>query len=127
LLTETSQADHFLGALTELEILCNILWERGLNKGEIDEFSPSHLRNITEYRYLLKLRFDMLKKSRTLVDEACFQWAVLNALREADEETYNKAIAALWELECGMNGEYPTDFPSPDGEDITEEECELEE
>ena len=79
-----------------------------------EEIAASDLKLIAEYRQLLKLQFEVLKKARSLVDEACFQRAVLNALRSAGEELYQTAVASLWELEGSWDGDSDDDDDSPD-------------
>ena len=122
--SQISPADHLLMTFKELEKLCRILQKRGVTKGSNEQLSPEELKLLAEYRQLLKLRFEMLRKARTLIDEACFQRAVLDALNNASEEVYQCAIAKLWELEKEWDGEDEDDPPQEDKGDAIDDEPE---
>ncbi len=106
-----SPAENLLDALEELNQLCDSL--RALvDSANLDAGTAMHLKTVAEYRHLLKFRIETLRKARTLLDEACFQKAVLKALRGAGEEVYRTAVKSLWQLESAWPG-YPDD---PDGD-----------
>jgi len=112
-------AKSLLDALKELEDLCISIQKR-LEKAQPEEsLSSTGLKLIAEYRQLLKLRFEMLRKARTLIDEACFQCAVLDALKEASEDVYKNAISKLCHLEKEWHAD---DEPFADDDEIDAEE-----
>ena len=120
--SESSPADYLLATLEEIDSLCTILQKKGINAINEDDVSSVALKLLAEHRHLLKLRFDVLKKARTLIDEACFQRALLNALQEADEDVYKKAISYLWELEREWNGDDGDEaFPQDDDNNSEDE------
>ena len=97
-------AKSIINALAELEELCKTLKKKLDDESKGDPASTD-LKLIAEYRQLLKLRFEMLRKARTLIDEASFQCAVLDALNQASEDVYNNAIAKLCDLEKEWHGD----------------------
>ena len=82
------------------------------------ELTPTQLKLFAEYRQLLKLRFDVLKRMEPLIDEAHFHRAVLSVLEKSDKGTYAKVIAALWILDSELNGD---DDPGGNSEDEPED------
>ena len=117
-------AKSLINALQELEKLCLTLQEKLKGEQADENISGNNLKLIAEYRQLLKLRFEMLRKARTLIDEASFQCAVLNALNEASEDVYKTAIAKLCDLEQKWHGDDEPfdddDETGPDEEGVDE-------
>ena len=100
-----STAEQLMDLLEELESLCAALKERGIEAIIGESTSSAEIRLLGEYRQFMKLKYEFLKNSGHMIDEARFQKAVLHALKRADEELYEMAIKNLRELEDEWNGE----------------------
>ncbi len=116
--TKKSPAEHLLETIRELEDLCSNIKENIPHTAPNENLTSTQLKLFAEYRQLLKLRFDVLKRMAPLIDEAHFHRAVLSVLENSDKETYKKVISALWILDSELNG---NDDPGEDSEDERED------
>jgi len=116
--TKKSPAEHLIETIEELEKLCSSIKKNITCTAPDENLTSTQLKLFAEYRQLLKLRFDVLKRMEPLIDEAHFHRAVLSVLEKSDKETYAKVIAALWILDSELNGE---DDPGEDSEDAPED------
>ena len=107
--TNKSPAEHLIETIRELEDLCFSIKECIPCTTPDDNLTSTQLKLFAEYRQLLKLRFDVLKRMACLIDEAHFHRAVLSVLEKSDKETYAKVISALWILDSELNGDSEED------------------
>lgn len=111
-----SPANHLLDTIQELEELCaNIKGNIPISMPD-ENLTSTQLKLFAEYRQLLKLRFDVLKRLAPLIEEAHFHRTVLSVLEKVDKETHDEVISALWKLDAEWNGEDDDDEMS-DGND----------
>jgi len=100
-----SPANHLLDTIQELEELCANIKGNILNTIQDESLTSTQLKLYAEYRQLLKLRFDVLKRMAPLIEEAHFHRAVLSVLEKVGKETHDEVISALWRLDAEWNGE----------------------
>lgn len=115
-----SPAEHLLKTIKELNSLCSKMKKCIPKTSKNEELTPTQLKLFAEYRQLLKLRFDVLKRMEPLINEAHFHRAVLSVLEKSDKETYAKVISALWVLDSELNGESEEDELQDETDEDTE-------
>jgi hypothetical protein len=105
-----SPAEYFLGALDELNELCNTVGEMCFRDDDSGA-RVADVRLLAEYRHLLKLRFDIFKRMAALIEEAHFQRAVLYAMEAVDRDLHDRVVEALRELEDEWRDDTEDDIP----------------
>ena len=112
-----SPANHLLDTIQELEELCADIKKNISLIALGDTLTSTQLKLFAEYRQLLKLRFDVLKRLAPLIEEAHFHRTVLSVLEVVSKETHDIVISALWKLDAEWNGEDDHDESSGGNDD----------